>query len=126
MDRVGRFAWLETRALSQLANKLVVTFLGFAKIFSRFLHLRAAVGRRRFLAREHEQPSPAKVTTQIVRDVFRELASRGIVTFDCGLDQVPGAVVPFLSNCCRAAGLVFAGVTDRACKLVFDLSITRR
>src|SRR6266508_6019426 len=125
MDRVGRFARLETRALSQLANKLVVTFLGFAKIFSRFLHLHAAVGQRRFLAREQEQSSPTKVTTQIVRDVFRELASRGIVTFDCGLDQVLGAVVPFLPNCRYAAGLVFAGVTNRACQLVFDLTITR-
>src|SRR2546426_5182057 len=126
MDRVGRFAWLETRALSQLANKLVVTFLGFAKIFSRFLHLHAAVRQRRFLAREQEQSSPAKVTTQIVRDVFRELASRGIVTFDCGLDQVLGTVVPFLSNCRRGAGLVFAGVTNRACQLVFDLTVTLR
>src|SRR6266516_7766442 len=90
MDRVGRFAWFETRGLSQLANKLVVTFLGFAEIFSRFLHLGAPVGQRCFLAREQEQSSPAKVTTQIERDVFRELASRGIVTFDCGLDQVLG------------------------------------
>src|SRR5947208_6491716 len=97
MDRVGRFAWLEMCALSQLANKLVVTFLGFAKIFSRFLHLHAAVGRRRFLTREQEQSSPAKVTTQIVRDVFRELASRGIVTFDCGLDQFLGTVALYHS-----------------------------
>src|SRR5438552_4299612 len=126
MEGVGRFAWLEMCALSQLANKLVVTFLGFAKIFSRFLHLHAAVGQRRFLAREQEQSSPTKVTTQIVRDVFRELASRGIVTFDCGLDQVLGTVVPFLSNCCRAARLVFAGITNRAYQLVFDLTVTLR
>src|SRR5438552_1474621 len=126
MDRVGRFAWLETRVLSQLANKLVEALLGFAEIFSRFLHLHAAVGQRRFLAREQEQSSPAKVTTQIVRDVFRELASRGIVAFDCGLDQVLGTIVPFLSNCRRAAGLVFAGVMNRACQLVFDLTVTLR
>src|SRR5206468_12081011 len=126
MDRVGGFAWFETRALSQLANQLVVTFVGFAEIFPRFFYLRAAVGQWRFLARKHEQPSPAKVTIQIVRDVFRELASRGIVTFDCGLDQVLGTVVPFLSNCRRGAGLVFAGVTNRACQLVFDLTVTLR
>src|SRR5438067_8680577 len=64
MDGVGRFARFEMCALSQLANQLVEAFLGFAKIFSRFLHLRVAVGQRRFLAREHEQPSPAKVTIQ--------------------------------------------------------------
>src|SRR4030095_5648292 len=122
MDRVSRFAWLETRALSQLANKLVEAFLGFAEIFSRFLHLHAAVGQRRFLAREQEQSSPAKVTTQIVREVFRALASRGTGTFDSGLDQVLGTIVPLLSNCCHAARLVFADITNRACQLVFDLT----
>src|SRR5206468_7484999 len=126
MDRVGGFAWFETRALSQLANQLVVTFVGFAEIFSRFLYLRAAVGQRRLLARKHEQPSPAKVTIQIVRDVFRELASRGIRTFDCDLNQLPGTIVPPLSSCCSAARLVFAGITNRASRLVFDLTVTLR
>src|SRR5690242_11935088 len=113
-------------ALSQLTDKPVVTFLGFAKIFPRFFHLRAAIGQRRFLARKHEQPRPSKVTTQIVRDVFRELASRGTITFDRGPDQVLGAVVPFLPNYYRAARLVFAGITNRAGQLVFNLTVTLR